>query len=148
MSPPVTDLIPHRPPFLFLDEVIEHNAESLSARRHWRPEEDFYQGHYPNAPITPGVLLCESVFQAGAAFMALQALAAGQVSDEGVPLLAKITDVRFRNPVFPGDTTVISVVKKEEMGGFTMMAGNVKKEDGTRVLTVNFAVAWKSPESK
>jgi 3-hydroxyacyl-[acyl-carrier-protein] dehydratase len=148
MSLTVTDLIPHRPPFLFLDEIVEHDAKSLSARRTWRAGEDFYQGHYPDAPITPGVLMCESVFQAGAAFMALQARAAGQVAGEGVPLLAKITDVRFRNPVFPGDTTIISVAKIDEMGGFTMMTGNVKKADGTRVLTVNFAVAWKTPESK
>jgi len=148
MSIPVTELIPHRPPFLFIDEVMEHSADSLTAKREWRSDEDFYQGHYPNSPITPGVLLCESVFQAGAAYMALKARAAGETAGAGVPLLAKISDVRFRNPVFPGDTTIITVQKKEEMGGFTMMAGAVKKADGTRVLTVSFSVAWKKPESK
>lgn len=148
MSISVTDLIPHRPPFLFIDEIIAHDEVSLSAQREWRSDEDFYQGHYPNAPITPGVLMCESVFQAGAAYMSLKASAAGDAAGEGVPLLAKISDVRFRNPVFPGDTTIITVQKKEEMGGFTMMSGAVKKADGTRVLTVNFSVAWKTPESK
>lgn len=148
MTPAITDLIPHRPPFLFLDEVVEHSDSALTATRVWRAEEDFYKGHYPNAPITPGVLLCEAVFQAGAAFMALQARAAGAAVGEGVPLLAKIADVRFRNPVFPGDAVLVSVQKKEAMGGFTMMSGNVKKADGTRVLTVDFAVAWKTPESK
>lgn len=148
MTIPVTELIPHRPPFLFIDEIVENSAESLTAKREWRSDEDFYQGHYPNSPITPGVLMCESVFQAGAAYMSLKARASGQAAGEGVPLLAKISDVRFRNPVFPGDTTIITVQKKEEMGGFTMMAGAVKKADGTRVLTVNFSVAWKTPESK
>jgi 3-hydroxyacyl-[acyl-carrier-protein] dehydratase len=148
MSISVTDLIPHRPPFLFIDEIITHDEVSLSAQREWRSGEDFYQGHYPNAPITPGVLMCESVFQAGAAYMALKARAGGDTAGEGVPLLAKISDVRFRNPVFPGETTIITVQKKEEMGGFIMMSGAVKKADGTRVLTVNFSVAWKTPASK
>ena len=148
MSNAVTDLIPHRPPFLFVDEIVSETADSLTARRTWRAEEDFYKGHYPNAPITPGVLLCESVFQTGALFMARQALAAGARPGEGVPLLAKIADVRFRNPIYPGDTIVIEVKKKEVMGGFTMMGGSIKKADGTRVLTVDFAVAWKTPEGQ
>ena len=142
----VTDLIPHRPPFLFVDHIVSESETGLIAERTWKGEEDFYKGHYPDAPITPGVLLCESVFQTGALYMAKQALAAGAKPGEGVPLLAKITDVRFRNPVYPGDTVHIEVQKKEAMGGFTMMSGSVKKTDGTRVLTVNFAVVWKAPE--
>jgi 3-hydroxyacyl-[acyl-carrier-protein] dehydratase len=142
----VTDLIPHRPPFLFVDSIVAETPESLTAKRVWRPEEDFYRGHYPGAPLTPGVLLCEAVFQTGALYMARQAQAAGGQPGEGVPLLAKITDVRFRNPVYPGDETVIEVKKKEALGGFTMMSGAVRKADGTRVLTLEFAVAWKTPE--
>lgn len=148
MIPAITELIPHRPPFLFIDEIVEHNDTALTARRAWRADEDFYQGHYPDAPITPGVLLCESVFQAGAAFMSLQARASGDAMKQGVPLLAKISDVRFRNPVFPGDEVLISVEKKDALGGFTLMKGSVKKTNGTRVLTVDFAVAWKMPEAK
>lgn len=142
----VTDYIPHRPPFLFVDALVSETAESLVARRVWRAEEDFYKGHYPGAPITPGVLLCEAVFQTGALFMARQAEAAGAKPGSGVPLLAKISDVRFRNPVYPGDAILIEVKRKESLGGFTMMAGAIKKEDGTRVLTVEFSVAWKTPE--
>jgi 3-hydroxyacyl-[acyl-carrier-protein] dehydratase len=144
----VTDLIPHRPPFLFVDSIVSDGPDGLVAQRTWRADENFYRGHYPNAPITPGVLLCESVFQTGALFMAKQALAAGAKPGEGVPLLAKISDVRFRNPVYPGDITLIEVKKKEAMGGFTMMSGAVRKADGTRVLTVDFAVAWKAPEGQ
>jgi 3-hydroxyacyl-[acyl-carrier-protein] dehydratase len=144
----VTDLIPHRPPFLFVDAIVSETPESLIARRTWRAEEDFYQGHYPGAPITPGVLLCEAVFQTGALFMAKQALALGAKPGAGVPLLAKITEVRFRHPVYPGDEILIEVKRKETLGGFTMMSGAIKKADGTRVLTVDFAVAWKTPEGQ
>jgi 3-hydroxyacyl-[acyl-carrier-protein] dehydratase len=142
----VTDLIPHRPPFLFVDEIVSHDAESLTAKRTWRAEEDFYRGHYPGAPITPGVLLCEAVFQAAACFMALKAKAAGAKPGEGVPLIAKISDVRFRNPVYPGDTILLEVKQKDAMGGFTMLGGTIKKADGTRVLNIDFSVAWKTPE--
>ncbi|MBL9213405.1 MAG: beta-hydroxyacyl-ACP dehydratase, partial [Opitutaceae bacterium] len=91
----VTELIPHRPPFLFIDEIVSHDAAGLVAKRTWRADEDFYRGHYPGAPITPGVLLCEAVFQAAGCYMALKARAAGVKAGEGVPLIAKINDVRF-----------------------------------------------------
>ena len=139
----VTDLIPHRPPFLFVDEIVSETSDGLIAKRTLRADEDFYKGHYPGAPITPGVLLCEAVFQTGALFLARQ-VQAGQGSNQGVPLMAKISDVRFRNPVYPGETILIEVRKKESLGGFTMMSGSVKSGD-KRVLTVEFTVAWTTP---
>ena len=141
----VTDLIPHRPPFLFVDEIVSRTNDGLVAKRTWRAEEDFYKGHYPGAPITPGVLLCEAVFQAAGCHMALKARAAGAKPGEGVPLIAKIGDVRFRTPVYPGDTVLLEVKEKDAMGGFTMLSGSVKKADGTRVMNLDFAVAWKTP---
>jgi 3-hydroxyacyl-[acyl-carrier-protein] dehydratase len=142
----VTDLIPHRPPFLFVDEIVSEAADGLVARRTWRADEDFYRGHYPGAPITPGVLLCECVFQTAACFMALKARAAGAKPGEGVPLIAKISDVRFRSPVYPGDQVSIEVKQKDALGGFTMMTGSMKKADGTRIMNVDFSVAWKTPQ--
>jgi 3-hydroxyacyl-[acyl-carrier-protein] dehydratase len=139
----VTDLIPHRPPFLFVDEIVAETADGLIAKRTLRADEEFYKGHYPGAPITPGVLLCEAVFQTGALFMARQAQA-GQGDKAGVPLMAKISDVRFRHPVYPGETIIIEVKKKESLGGFTMMSGSVKSAE-KRVLTVDFTVVWTTP---
>ncbi len=143
--PDVTELIPHRPPFLFVDRIVDERADGLTAERTFRADEDFYRGHYPGSPITPGVLLCEAVFQTGALYLVRRAQTIGAVLDAGVPLLAKISDVRFRNPVYPGETVIIDVRKKESLGGFTMMSGAVKKADGTRVMTVDFSVAWKTP---
>jgi 3-hydroxyacyl-[acyl-carrier-protein] dehydratase len=142
LSPEILKRIPHRPPFLFVDEIVSEAPDCLVARRTWRPEEDFYSGHYPGAPITPGVLLCESVFQAGA--LHLSRTLAEQGVPPGVPLLVKISDVRFRSPVFPGDVVTIEVRKKDTLGGFYMMSGLMKRGD-TRILSVDFSVAWKTP---
>jgi 3-hydroxyacyl-[acyl-carrier-protein] dehydratase len=143
--PAVTDLIPHRPPFLFVDEIVSATPEGLTARRTFRPDEDFFRGHYPGAPITPGVLLCEAVFQAAACHLALKAREAGGAQGEGLPLIVKISEVRFRSPVYPGNTAILEVKQKDAMGGFTMLAGSIQVE-GRRVLTLEFAVAWKVPQ--
>jgi 3-hydroxyacyl-[acyl-carrier-protein] dehydratase len=141
-SPEILSRIPHRPPFLFVDEIVSESPERLVARRTWRAEEDFYGGHYPGAPITPGVLLCESVFQAGALHLARSLAKKGVPA--GVPLLVKISDVRFRSPVYPGDVVTIEVRTKDSMAGFYIMSGSMKRGE-TKVLTVDFSVAWKTP---
>ena len=142
VSPEILKRIPHRPPFLFVDEIVSENAEGLVARRTWRADEDFYGGHYPGSPITPGVLLCESVFQTGALFLSRSLSENGEPA--GVPLLVKISDVRFRSPVYPGDTVTIEVKKKDMLSGFYIMSGNMKRGD-TRILNVEFSVAWRTP---
>jgi 3-hydroxyacyl-[acyl-carrier-protein] dehydratase len=88
------------------------------------------------------VLLCEAVFQTGALFLARSLGEKGAPS--GVPLLVKISNVRFRNPVYPGDTVTIEVTKKDLMAGFYAMSGSMKKGE-TRVLSVDYSVAWKTP---
>jgi 3-hydroxyacyl-[acyl-carrier-protein] dehydratase len=141
-KPQVLDRIPHRPPFLFVDEILSETPDGLVAARTWRADEAFYQGHYPGAPITPGVLLCEAVFQAGALYLARSLAEKG--APAGMPLLVKISDVRFRNPVFPGDRVTIEVKKKDLMAGFYSMSGSMKRGE-SRILSVEFSVAWKSP---
>jgi 3-hydroxyacyl-[acyl-carrier-protein] dehydratase len=145
-SPEILSLIPHRPPFLFVDEIVSATPKGLVARRTFRADEEFYKGHYPGAPITPGVLLCEAVFQTAGLYMARKARAAGLKPGEGVPLIAKISEVRFRSPVYPGDTIQIEVTEKEAMGGFTMLSG-VMTNQGKRAMTLDFSVAWKTPEN-
>ena len=85
----------------------------------------------------------EAVFQAGALHLSRQSGAAAPAGS--MPVLVKISDVRFRQPVYPGDTITIEVKKKESFGGFTMMSGSIRNGE-KRVLTVDFSVAWKVPE--
>ncbi len=131
--------IPHRPPFLFVDRVLACDGETISAEKDWREEEFFYKGHYPGNPITPGVLLCESVFQAAALLMTERARLAGMAGGEAVPVLARIDGARFRRIVRPGQTCRIEVSHKETIKSFSFLTGKVSAE-GKNVLNVDFSI--------
>ncbi|HMP79178.1 MAG TPA: 3-hydroxyacyl-ACP dehydratase FabZ [Pirellulaceae bacterium] len=102
--------IPHRPPMLLVDRVSEWSETTLRAEKTFRPEEFFFQGHYPEFPLVPGVVLCECAAQAAAVLLAKRAIEA-----PGVPVLTRLNDVRFKRLVRPGDTLVIDVVLDEQL---------------------------------
>jgi 3-hydroxyacyl-[acyl-carrier-protein] dehydratase len=132
--------IPHRPPFLFIDKIIEINDDSAKASLFVKPDFPFFKGHYPENPIMPGVLLCESVFQTGAIFLA-DYLSNQSLTDENVtPVLSRIRDARFKRMVLPGDDIEISVFLKEQMGQFYNLTGEIKNK-GKTALTISFALA-------
>jgi len=135
----VEELIPHRPPFLFVDEIVSQSDTNLVARRKVRPEEDFFKGHYPGNPIMPGVLISEAVFQTGALFLVKHLEGSGELTGNEVPVLARISDARFRSIVRPGDELMIEVRLKEKIAGFYFLRGFVKN-NGKRVMDVEFGV--------
>ena len=137
----IEQLIPHRPPFLFVDEIIAVGDDTMTTRRRVRPEEDFFKGHYPGNPIMPGVLICESVFQSGCAMVSRQMAATKDDLARYTPVLARISDVRFKSIVKPGDELIIDVKLKERLGRFLFLSGSVQTADHRKVLTVNFGVA-------
>lgn len=133
--------IPHRPPFLFIDRVLETTDQGLVAEKTWNADAAFYAGHYPGNPITPGVLLCESVFQAGAVYMAHKLESEGGSLDDATPVLSRIQEAKFKNMVRPGERCRIEVAFKEKMSVFTFMTGKVTNEAGKLVLTLTYALA-------
>lgn len=137
----IIQAIPHRPPFLFLDEVVERSENSLTAKRHVSDSEPFFEGHYPGNPIMPGVLISEAVFQAGAVFLTSLLEEEMETNPNLVPVLTKISDARFRSIVRPGDDLIITVSLKEKMGRFIFMNGSVKNGRGQKVMNVTFSVA-------
>ena len=137
----IIQAIPHRPPFLFLDEVVERSENSLTAKRHVSDSEPFFEGHYPGNPIMPGVLISEAVFQAGAVFLTSLLEEEMETNPNLVPVLTKISDARFRSIVRPGDDLLITVSLKEKMGRFIFMNGSVKNGRGQKVMNVTFSVA-------
>ena len=132
--------IPHRPPFLFIDKILEITDSGAKASLSVRPDFSFFEGHYPGNPIMPGVLLCESVFQTGAIFLS-DHIKYESLKDENVtPVLSRIRDARFKRMVLPGDEVEISVTIKEQMGQFYNLSGEIKNK-GKTALTISFALA-------
>jgi 3-hydroxyacyl-[acyl-carrier-protein] dehydratase len=136
--------IPHRPPFLFIDEIVAERPDGLVARRTFRAEDFFYAGHYPGNPITPGVILCEAAFQAAAVFLVRKMAALGQAADGLTPVLSRIGEAKFKRMVRPGETVEIEVTEKETIQQFHFLRGVLRK-DGKPVLTLEFALALLPP---
>src|SRR5919199_5688179 len=95
----IESIIPHRDPFLFLDEVLElEPGKRVVARKEVREDEWFFPGHFPGRPIMPGVIIVEAMAQAGAVAVLSEEENRGKIA-----LFAGIDDCRFKRVVEPGD---------------------------------------------
>ena len=102
----IQKILPHRYPFLLVDRIIELvPGERIVGIKQVTIGEHFFQGHYPEMPVMPGVLILEAMAQVGAVY-ALSQMADGA---EKLPLFSGIDNARFRRPVVPGDTLIIEV---------------------------------------
>jgi 3-hydroxyacyl-[acyl-carrier-protein] dehydratase len=103
--PRPADVIAHRPPFLFVDELVALEP-GVSAAGRWTltGEEAFFAGHFPGRPTLPGVLMCESIAQLGAIALLTDDRFAGKL-----PLFGGLDGARFRRQVGPGDTLDLEV---------------------------------------
>jgi 3-hydroxyacyl-[acyl-carrier-protein] dehydratase len=126
----IRKIIPHRYPFLLVDRVIElEPGQQAVGIKNVTANEPFFQGHFPEFPVMPGVLIVEAIAQVGAVAMMSQPELAGKIA-----LFAGIDHVRFKRQVKPGDTLRIEVT-----------LGQVRRNigTGTGVATVDGEVACK-----
>lgn len=116
----VMELLPHRYPFLLIDRVVEiEPGQSLSAIKNVTINEPFFQGHFPNQPIMPGVLILEAMAQA----TGLLAFAdMGEEHESKIYMLVGIDKSRFRGQVVPGDQLVLNISLKRNMRGIGMFS--------------------------
>jgi 3-hydroxyacyl-[acyl-carrier-protein] dehydratase len=115
-------ILPHRPPFLFVDEVIEVSDDRILAKRKIRDDEYFFAGHFPDEPIMPGVLMVEAIAQAGGVMLLRN-------RENGIPLFMAIDKVRFRRIVKPGDTLILEVRLLQDRGKVVKIEGTAKVDD-------------------
>ncbi len=100
----ITELLPHRKPFLFIDRIISiEGSNKIKAERKIGKEDDYLKGHFPGNHIVPGVLIVESMAQASGIIAAFNIGKPGEMY-----FLSRISDIKFKLPVFPGDTLIIN----------------------------------------
>ena len=106
----IQQYIPHRSPMLLVDEVFQDADGTVHGKYRIREDEFFCRGHFPGNPIVPGVILCEIMAQSCAVLM---------VDDlkDHMPFYRGIDEVRFRQPVFPGDLCEVTCRTLEKKGG-------------------------------
>ena len=145
VDPLILARIPHRPPFLWLDRVLEIGETAIRAEKTVPSDLDIFRGHYPEYPLMPGVLLCEAVFQAGALLIGnllgreVKAKSGEPVS---VPVLTRILGAKFKREVRPGDRLEIRASLVERLGPAWLMKGSVRV-GGKVAVQVEFACARK-----
>ncbi|MCX6119735.1 MAG: 3-hydroxyacyl-ACP dehydratase FabZ [Proteobacteria bacterium] len=133
----IQKLIPHRYPFLFVDRVIELVPhEKIVAIRNVTISDPMLQGHFPNNPIVPGVVLVEGAAQA--------ATLLGSVSKGGCQacLFTEISNARFRKPVVPGDVIHYNVTLKRTKSHFFWFEASLTV-DGEQAVEVEFSAMMK-----
>lgn len=103
----IQEILPHRYPFLLVDKIIELvPRERIVGIKQVTINEYFFRGHFPEAPVMPGVLIIEALAQVGA-ILALREFAD---RDQKIPFFSGIESARFRRPVVPGDTLTLEVI--------------------------------------
>jgi len=137
-------LLPHRPPFLFVDRVLSHDGDTLVAE--WDVPHDLpaFEGHFPGEPVLPGVLISEFCFQAGA--ILIYATSADDKASEGIPVLTRITDARFKQIVRPGETLRVEVHLTERLGMARYVTAKVTRA-GKQVARLDCVLAVASPSA-
>lgn len=113
--------IPHRYPFLLVDRILEvEKDQRIVGVKNVTFNENFFQGHFPNRPVMPGVLICEAMAQVGAIFAHFSR---GEANGEKLFLLTGLDRVKFKRPVEPGDQLRIELTSLRRRGSFWKMKG-------------------------
>ena len=119
----IQQLLPHRYPFLLVDRIIELvPRERIVGVKQVSIGEPFFQGHFPGAPVMPGVLVVEALAQVGAV-LALREI---EERDQKLVLFSGINNARFRRPVVPGDTLILEVTALRIGSRVQRMRGEAK----------------------
>jgi 3-hydroxyacyl-[acyl-carrier-protein] dehydratase len=141
----VLDALPHRPPFLFVDRIIERTQDSIMTEWYVRPDLECFKGHYPGHPVLPGVIACEFAFQSAAIFF--KDPRAKQALPGSVPVLARIDNARFKKIVRPGETLRAEIELEESLPKVCYMRARLTSA-GQTVMHLKFVVALSEDDTR
>lgn len=129
--------LPQQPPFRFIDEILELDEDHVVAAYRFRPDADFYRGHFPGHPVTPGVLLIEAMAQAGVVAHGIFLLAQEAGLEEMEKLLTVFTEanVEFSGMVRPGQRVIVTGRKQFFRRRKLRAEVEMRLEDGTLVCS-------------
>lgn len=134
-------LIPHRYPFLLVDRVLELEPEQrIRAIKNVTVNEPFFNGHFPGKPVMPGVLIIESMAQAGGLLSLITRGMQGVDNNDKLFYLVKIEGVRFSKMVVPGDQLVLDISLKRRIRNMALYQG-CASVDGKEVAAAEILVA-------
>ena len=132
----VLELIPQRDPFRFVDDILELDDDHIVGTYRFRPDADFYRGHFPGNPVTPGVILIESLAQVGIVALGIYLLAKESESETAkVTTLFTDTNVEFAGIVKPGERVTITAEKVFFRRRKLRSSAEMKLDDGTLVCS-------------
>jgi 3-hydroxyacyl-[acyl-carrier-protein] dehydratase len=137
----VLDLLPQAEPFRFVDEILEVDEDHIVARYTFRPDAEFYRGHFPGRPVTPGVLLLESMAQVSVVALGIYliALEAGEAAVQRHLALFTDAEVEFSGLVGPGARVTIRAEKVFFRRGKIRSRAEMTLDDGTVVCSATIA---------
>jgi 3-hydroxyacyl-[acyl-carrier-protein] dehydratase len=133
----IQEFIPHRFPFLLVDRVISIADDTIVGLKNVTMNEPFFQGHFPHAPVMPGVLIVEALAQAAGVFMGYQLEQHGQSMADKLMFFMSIDQVKFRQVVTPGDQLMLNVSLVQKRGSIAKFEANAAV-DGKITTEANF----------
>lgn len=133
-SDEIQEKIPHRPPFLWVDRIVDEGPDWIETEKYISPDLELFKGHYPDYPIMPGVILCEAVFQTGALLIS-NILKEENSGKKGIPVLTRIFSAKFKREIQPGKTIRLVARLKEKVGPAWMLKGKVLINGKVAVVT-------------
>ena len=104
--------LPYEKPFLFVDEILEVDENSISGTYTFDASSDFYKGHFKNNPVTPGVILTETMAQIGLVSFGIYLMSASGESIDEIQIALTSSAIDFFKPVFPGEKVIVKSEKE------------------------------------
>lgn len=130
----VKNFLPHRDPMLFIDRVLSADENSITAESDIKADAPHFKGHFPDLPILPGVMIIETVAQAGALIVSLSK----GLEDGTFIAFSGVENAKFRRPVYPGETLLIKARIVKHRHGFYKFSGEALVGD-TVAAQLNFS---------